>query len=97
MICLICGNKICRPITYKNYEALDHAEVCTADYCFFIGINDLNLYYGNKERLIRLFSMYIDKNGSGLKKYEISNEFNLSDEKFKMVLKNYVSKDFQFK
>ena len=96
LICLICGKRVCDPLEYNNYEALDHADYCTADYCYFIHINELILYNMSNERLKKMYSLYVDKNGSGLKKKEITNEFSLSHEKLKLALKEYVSKEFYF-
>ena len=97
LVCLICGGRVCHPIKYQNYHALDHADVCTADYGFFVDLNEFYLYCINNDRLRRLCSLYVDKNGSGIKKSEITNEFNLSDEKYKLALKNYIAKEYLFK
>ena len=97
LVCLICGERVCFPFINNNYEALDHAELCSADFCCFFDINELNLYCANVDRMVRTVSLYINKNDSGLKKGEITNEFKLSHEKLKLALKNYVAKEFKFK
>ena len=94
---MICGERVCHPIKYQNYQALDHANVCTADYGFFVDMGEFRLYCINNDRLRRLGPLYVDKNGSGLQKSEITNEFNLSDEKYKLALKNYIAKEYIFK
>ena len=97
LVCLICGERVCHPIRYQNYHALDHANKCTEDFSFFIDTNELYLYCADNDRLRKLCSLYVDKNGSGLKKNEITNEFNLSDEKYKLALKNYIAQEYVFK
>ena len=44
----------------------------------------------------KLYPIYVNKAGTGPKESEISNEFNLSNETLKTVIKNYASKDFYF-
>ena len=97
LVCLICGERVCHPIRYQNYHALDHANKCTEDFSFFIDTNELYLYCADNDRIRKLCSLYVDKNGSGLKKNEITNEFNLSDEKYKLALKNYIAQEYVFK
>jgi hypothetical protein len=94
LVCLICGKRVCDSIEYKNYETFEHADLCTADYCYFIHINELYIYSMSYEKYRKIFSLYVDKNGSALKKKEITNEFSLSHEKLKLALKEYVSRDF---
>ena len=94
LVCLICGKRVCDSIEYKNYETFEHADLCTADYCYFIHINELYIYSMSYEKWRKIFSLYVDKNGSAPKKKEITNEFSLSHEKLKLALKEYVSRDF---
>ena len=49
-----------------------------------------------KEKVLKLYSIYVNKMGNGPKGDYISNEFNLSHEKLKLLKKNYISKDFHF-
>ena len=101
LLCLNCGGKLCQLIQdrQRNDEALIHIDNCTGDNCIYIDMNNMKLYYVNKfGRELKLYPLYVDQNGSGPKKFlHISNEFNLSHEKLKLTLKNYVSKDFNFK
>ena len=101
LLCLNCGGKLCQLIQdrQRNDEALIHIDNCTGDNCIYIDMNNMKLYYVNKfGRELKLYPLYVDQNGSGPKKFlHISNEFNLSHEKLKLTLKNYVTKDFNFK
>ena len=101
ILCLNCGGKLCALIQdrERNDEALVHIDNCTADNCIYIDMNNMKLHYIDRfGRELKLYPLYVDQNGSGPKKFlHISNEFNLSHEKLKLTLKNYVSKDFNFK
>ena len=75
-----------------------HIDNCTGNYSIFVDMSTMNLFYiDTKEKIMKLFPIYVDQNGTGPKKSEISEEFNLSNEKLKLTIKNYISKDFHFK
>ena len=44
----------------------------------------------------KLYPLYVNQIGSGPKKIEITDEFHLSQEKLKLIRKNFVCKDFYF-
>ena len=46
---------------------------------------------------LKLYPLYVDQTGAGPKNREITKEFNLSKEKLKLTLLNYVCNDFHFK
>ena len=100
MLCLICGEKVCyRHILDINQdEIFIHTLKCTGSYCMFIKLYKMKLFYINdKGRRLLLFPIYVNKSGIGAEGEEIGGEFNLSREKLKLVLKNYLSDDFHFK
>ena len=51
----------------------------------------------NRGKGLKLFPIYVNKSGIGVKDNEFSGEFNLSKEKLKLILKNYLCNDFLFK
>ena len=100
MLCLICGEKVCHSsrLGFNQDELLSHTSKCTGSYGMFIKLYKMKLFYiNNKGRKKRLFPIYVNKNGIGAKGEEIGGEFNLSKEKLKLMLKNYLSNDFHFK
>ena len=100
MLCLICGEKVCHSsrLGFDQDELLSHINKCTGSYGMFIKLYKMKLFYiNNKGRKKRLFPIYVNKNGIGAKGEEIGGEFNLSKEKLKLMLKNYLSNDFHFK
>ena len=75
-----------------------HVRKCTGDFCIFIQLSKTKLFLANKYGdLVKLFHLYVNKAGTGPKGNQISNEFNLSEEKIKNIIKNYISNDFHFK
>ena len=96
-ICLICGEKVCQPSDYITKEALAHIRNCSAYYNIYIMTEGMNCYYFdlNKEKL-RLMPLYVNENGTGPKDDEISDNYNLSEENLKLLIKNYVCRDFNF-
>ena len=40
-----------------------------------------------------LYPLYVDESGVGPTSYEIGNEYNLSKEKIKLALRDYISND----
>ena len=92
-ICLICGEKICYD-EYGYYEINGHTRKCTGNYCIYICTKDMISYYFSlDERKIKLMNIYVNKAGTGPKEGEIENEFYLSQEKMKLLIKNYICKD----
>ena len=100
-ICLICGEKLCYSILRLNAhhnELFLHTVQCTGSYCMFIKFYRMKLYYvTNRGKGLKLFPIYVNKSGIGVKDNEFSGEFNLSKEKLKLILKNYLCNDFLFK
>ena len=94
-LCLICGEKVCGP---KNSDdAFNHMNKCTSEYSIFIDMDNMKLHLiDNFGKNTKLYPIYVNKAGTGPKESEISNEFNLSNETLKTVIKNYASKDFYF-
>ena len=94
-LCLICGDKVCSP---KNSNEVDiHTNKCTSGYCIYIDMENMKLHLiDNFGKNTKLYPIYVNKAGTGPKGSEISNEFNLSYEILKTVIKNYASKDFYF-
>ena len=99
IVCLICGEKICENKQEIKYNLFSHLGSCTADMFILIDINTSKLYYvdAREKNLKKLYYLYVDKTGSGPENKDITNEFQLSHEKLKCTLKNYVSNDFHFK
>ena len=95
-LCLICGEKVCNPEDNDHFYL--HMDKCSDKYCIFVDMNNMKLKYTDIfERQNKLYPIYVNKAGTGPKGYEISNDFNLSEETLKTVIKNYVTKDFYFK
>ena len=92
-ICLTCGNKTCHTKSCNKFD--HHIKNCSGNNSIFIDMDDMRaiLLTINKDSKI-LFPLYVNKNGVGPNGYEIGNEFKLSQEKIKLVLKNYVCNDF---
>ena len=98
LLCLICGEKVCNERNDKNDETIIHTIKCTGSYCIFIKMYKMKLIYITKDGgKLKLFHIYVNKNGNGAKGREITNEFNLNHEKMKLVMRNYLSKEFHFK
>ena len=99
LLCLICGEKVCSPTRNNiiNDEAILHADMCTGDSCIFIDMNNMKLNYIDTKGIhSKLYPLYVNQIGSGPKKIEITDEFHLSQEKLKLIRKNFVCKDFYF-
>ena len=95
-ICLICGEKVCNP--KKNDDIIIHIDKCTDNFCIYIDTTDMKVYHVDRKGYLNdLFPIYINKSGTGPKRNEITNEFYLSEEKLKTIIKNYVSRDFNLK
>ena len=94
-ICLICGDNVCN--LSENNDSISHVKKCGDDFCIFIDCGNMKLYlidrYGEKEKL---FPIYVNNEGTGPDEDEITNEFNLSEEKLKIVIKKYFSGDYKF-
>ena len=95
-LCLICGEKVCRPDVegFEYQEMMLHTNSCTSSCCIFVDTGNMKLYYINKNRILKLFSIYVDKTGAGPKGDKIPNEFYLNEEKIKLAKKNYIYDDF---
>ena len=99
-LCLICGEKVCYTgqIKIRIDEFITHTRKCGGYYCIFVNMENMKLFYIDSDgKIAKLFPIYVNKMGTGPKVRHISNEFNLSHEKMKLLLKNYTSKDFHFK
>ena len=94
--CLTCGDTVCKYSMNAGYNRLkDHLSKCTSDFCVFIDMIHLNsYYYDEKGTLAQLYSLYSNKDGTGPKGYELSDEFNLNNENLKILKRNFISKDF---
>ena len=55
------------------------------------------IYVSKNGRKLKLFHIYVNKSGNGAKGREITNEFNLNNEKMKLITRSYLSKEFHFK
>jgi len=98
LLCLICGEKVCNERNDKNDESLIHTIKCTGSNCMFIKLYKMKLIYVSKNgRKLKLFHIYVNKSGNGAKGREITNEFNLNNEKMKLITRSYLSKEFHFK
>ena len=99
-LCLICGSKICYTgqIAIRIEEAIAHSRKCCGNYCLYIDLENMRIYYMDAyEKVLKLYPIYVNNMGIGPKGEYISNEFNLSHEKLKLLKKIYISKDFHFK
>ena len=94
LLCLICGKKVCD----SKQEAFTHIDHCMIGNCIFVDMSNTILFYVDKKRMIMsLYPIYLDKNGSGPKRSKISNEYNLSKERLRSTLDNYISLEYHFK
>ena len=94
LLCLVCGKKVCD----SRQEAFRHTDNCMGGYCVYIDMSNMILFYvDTKEMVLGLYPLYLDKNGIGPKKSKISNEYNLSNERLKFTLENFISLEFHFK
>ena len=91
-ICLICGNKICD--SYFSDEFYDHVEECTGEYCIYLKIYDLETALCYKHKKKNLYPLFVNEAGVGPMEKEIGNEFNLSKEKLKITLRNFICHNF---
>lgn len=91
-ICLICGNKICD----SNFsdEFYDHVEECTGEYCIYLKIYGLETALCYKHKKKNLYPLFVNEAGVGPMEKEIGNEFNLSKEKLKITLRNFICHNF---
>ena len=103
-ICLICGEKICDKFSSRKRDLdtishIKHIYECCVDSCIYMELNSSKLYYIDlrEDIKLKLYPLYVDQTGAGPKNSEITNEFNLSKEKLKLTLLNYVCNDFHFK
>ena len=94
-ICLICGEKICH--TKSCNKITQHVSKCGGQSGIFIDINDAKLILIKNSSNFRnkTYPLYINNSGVGPSDYEIGNEFNLSQEKYNLALKDYISNDFK--
>ena len=104
-ICLICGKKICN--TNKCNLAEKHVNECTHGIGLLLNIYNMKLTIIKKKNVEddddeeeeedgknkELYPLYVDESGIGPFTYEIGSEYNLSKEKIKISLKDYVSND----
>ena len=100
-ICLICGKKICK--TKKCNYAETHIEECTEGIGVLINIYNMKLTIKKNDNddddddedndTKELYPLYVDESGVGPTSYEIGNEYNLSKEKIKLALRDYISND----
>ena len=78
-LCLICGEKVCYTgqLAIRVEEAIEHSRKCTDNYCLFIDMDNMMIYYmdTNKE-IFKLFPIYVNKMGIGPKGNYISREFD---------------------
>ena len=98
-LCFICGKKVCSPFNkaYDEREIVKHSNICASSYCIYVDMNNMTLFYFNKDGfVIKFFPIYVNKTGNGPKIDEITNNFYLSDEKIKLIIKNYICNDFYF-
>ena len=94
LLCLICGKKICD----SRQEAFRHTDDCMGGYCIYIDMSNMILFYvDTKDLVLGLYPLYLDKNGIGPKKSKIFNEYNLSNERLKTTLENFINLEFHFK
>ena len=94
LLCLICGKKICD----SRQEAFRHTDDCMGGYCIYIDMSSMILFYvDTKDLVLGLYPLYLDKNGIGPKKSKIFNEYNLSNERLKTTLENFINLEFHFK
>ena len=90
-VCLICGKRVC-----KNRHIIEHIKKCGGSNCIFIDMSNMRLYfYTLNFTSKKLFPLYVNDSGNGPDGYEIGNEFNLSNEKLNLAIKNYACNDFQ--
>ena len=96
-LCLICGEKVClskSPLGELEDIRL-HIFKCSSSFNIFIEDENMNLVYiDTNGEIIKLFPIYVNKNGNGPKGNQISNEFFLNQEKIKLAVKNYICDDF---
>ena len=59
--------------------------------------NMILFYVDTKDLVLGLYPLYLDKNGIGPKKSKIFNEYNLSNERLKTTLENFINLEFHFK
>ena len=89
-VCLICGKRVC-----KNRHIIEHIKKCGGSNCIFIDMSNMRLYfYTLNFTSKKLFPLYVNDSGNGPDGYEIGNEFNLSNEKLNLAIKNYACNDF---
>ena len=103
-ICLICGEKICDKFSSRKRDLdtishIKHIYECCVDSCIYMELNSSKLYYIDlrEDIKLKLYPLYVDQTGAGPENREITKEFNLSKEKLKLTLLNYVCNDFHFK
>ena len=92
-ICLICGEKMC--IEKNCNHVLMHLDECTGGSGILIHLYKMKLIFiDNFNVRNELYPLYIDETGLGPNNYTIGNEFNLSKDKIKIVLRNYIANNF---
>ena len=93
-ICLICGEKVCN--TNSCNKISRHIEECGGGSGIFIYISNakITLVKLNKNKN-ELYPLYVNDSGVGPSGYQMENDYYLSQEKYNLALKNYISNDFQ--
>ena len=91
-ICLICGNKICDS-SFSN-EYYEHIEECNGEYCIYLKMDCLETTLCYKHKKKNLYPLFVNEAGVGPIEREIGNEFNLSKEKLKITLRNFICNNF---
>ena len=94
-ICLICGEKICH--TKSCNKKAQHVEKCGGESGIFIDIDSAKVIFSknNNQIINKLYHLYLNNSGVGPSGYEFSNEFNLSQDKYNLALKDYISNDYK--
>ena len=96
-ICLICGDKVC----HKDENVLDilqHTKMCAEKKGIFMNMNDMvislwNYKSNGNSTYAKLYPLYVNKVGTGPQGSGIGREFNLSNEKLNLTIKNFICND----
>ena len=89
-LCLICGNKICQE------EIISHSLKCTFTDIIYINLKSMTiLCFYDFQNFKIMDSLYTNEFDDGPNPNFISNEYNLNKEKYNLVLKNFISLNFQ--
>jgi hypothetical protein len=90
-ICLICGSKIC-----DSEDHITHLGKCNIIYCIYLNVKSFYLILCSENGKYPLYPLYVNEAGVGPTQREIGNEFNLSKEKYKLTLRNFICNNFNF-